>query len=195
MAEPPSKRCRIPETEQQFIRIELFTMAGETVQSLLAPSTIHGRELLDLVSGAQAQSGSVVKLLYGVSAINKSVPIIAQGITDGARLTLLRVPISEQRRKAVLRKIRTGFPCELSEEEEEDALNSITELEWGARGLDPATLPIGLQSLTIGSEFNQSLDNTALPSGLKSLTFGRCFNQSLGNTALPSGLQSLTFGN
>ena len=57
-------------------------MAGETVQSLLAPSTIHGRELLDLVLPAQAQIGSVPKLLHGVSAINKSAPISAQGITD-----------------------------------------------------------------------------------------------------------------
>ena len=133
MAEPPSKRRRMPDTEQQFINIELFTMAGETVQSLLVPSTIHGRELLDLVLPAQAQIGSVAKLLYGESAINKSVPISAQGITDGARLTLLRVPISEQRRKAVVCKITTGFPYELSEEED-DALNSITELEWGTRG-------------------------------------------------------------
>ena len=53
------------------------------------------------------------------------MPISAQGITDCARLTLLRIPISEQRREAVVRKIMTGFPYELSEEEE-DALNSIT---------------------------------------------------------------------
>ena len=137
MEEPPSKRRRMPETEQQFMKIELFTMAGETVQSLLVPSTILGRELLDLVLPAQAHHGSVAKLLHGVSAINKSVPISAQGITDCARLTLLRVPISEQRRKAVLRKITTGFPYEPNEEE--DALNSITELKWGARCLDHAT--------------------------------------------------------
>ena len=104
----------MPETEQQFMKIDVFTMAGETVQSLLVPSTILGRELLDLVLPAQAQSGSVVKLLYGESAIMKSVPINAQCITNGARLMLLRVPISEQRRNAVLRKIRRGFPCELS---------------------------------------------------------------------------------
>ena len=61
MAEPPSKRRRMPDTEQQFIKIELFTMAGETVQSLFVPSTIHGRELLDLVLPAQAQIGSVAK--------------------------------------------------------------------------------------------------------------------------------------
>ena len=125
MVAPPSKRCRMPETEQQCIKIELFTMAGETVQSLLVPSTIHGRELLDLVLPAQAQIGSVSKLLHGVSAINKSAPISAQGITDGAQLTLLRIPISGQRRKEVVRKIMTGFPYELSEEED-DALNSIT---------------------------------------------------------------------
>ena len=155
--------------------------------------TILGRELLDLVLPAQAHHGSVAKLLHGASAINKSAPISAQGITDCARLTLLRVPISEKRRKAVVRKITTGFPYELSEEED-DALNSITELGWGARGLDHATLPSGLRSLTFDDDFNQSLDNTALPSGLKNLTFSRSFNQSLGNTALPSGLQSLTFG-
>ena len=98
MVAPPSKRRRMPEAEQQCIKIELFTMAGETVQSLLVPSTIHGRELLDLVLPAQAQIGSVPKLLHGVSAINKSAPISAQGITDGAQLTLLRIPISGQRR-------------------------------------------------------------------------------------------------
>ena len=136
----------MPETEQQFMKIDVFTMAGETVQSLWVPSTIIGRDLLDLVLPAQARHGSVAKLLHCVSAINKSVPISAQGITDCARLTLLRVPISEQRRKAVVCKIMTGFPYELSEEED-DALNSITELEWGARGLDHATLPSGLQSL------------------------------------------------
>ena len=193
MGDPPSKRRRMPETERQFIKIDVFTIAGETVQSLLVLSTILGRELLDLVLPAQSHRGSVAKLLHGVSAINKSVPISAQGITDCARLTLLRVPISEKRRKAVVRKITTGFPYELSEEED-DALNSITELEWGARGLDHATLPSGLQSLTFDDDFNQSLGNTALPSGLKSLTFGRDFNHSLDNTALPSGLQSLTFG-
>ena len=75
MADPPSKRRRIEEAERQFIKIELFTMAGETVQSLWVPSTIHGRELLDLVLPAQAQHGSVAKLLHGVSAINKSAPI------------------------------------------------------------------------------------------------------------------------
>ena len=146
MEEPPSKRRRMPETEQQFIKIDVFTMAGETVQSLWVRSAILGRELLDMVLPAQAHHGSVAKLLHGVSAINKSAPISAQGITDGAQLTLFRMPISEQRRKAVLRKITTGLPYELSEEEE-DALNSITELEWGTRGLDHATLPSGLQSL------------------------------------------------
>ena len=123
--EPPSKRRRMPETEQQFMKIDVFTMAGETVQSLFVPSTILGRELLDMVLPAQAHHGSVAKLLHGVSAINKSAPISAQGITDCARLTLFRMPISEQCREAVVRKIMTGFPYELSEEEE-DALNSIT---------------------------------------------------------------------
>ena len=87
---------------------------------------------------ALAQHGSVAKLLHGVSAINKSVPISAQGITDGARLTLVRMCISEQRRKEVCRKIMTGFPYEL--DEEEDALNSITQLKWGAPCLDHVTL-------------------------------------------------------
>ena len=146
MDDPPSKRRRMPETEQQFIKIDVFTVAGETVQSLWVPSTILGRELLDFVLSAQAHHGSVAKLLHGVSAINKSAPISAQGITDCARLTLVRMRISEQRRKEVVRKIMTGFPYELNDEEE-DALNSITELEWGARGLDHATLPSGLQSL------------------------------------------------
>ena len=95
-------------------------MAGKTVQSLLVPSTILGRELLDLVLPAQAHHGSVAKLLHGVSAINKSAPISAQGITDCARLTLVRMPISEQSRKAVVRKLMTGFPYVLSEEEEEE---------------------------------------------------------------------------
>ena len=95
MDDPPKKRRRIAEAERQFIKIELFTMAGETVQSLLVPSTIHGRELLDLVLPAHAHHGSVAKLLHGVSAINKSAPISAQGITDCARLTLLRIPISD----------------------------------------------------------------------------------------------------
>ena len=99
----------MPETEQQFMKIDVFTMAGETVQSLLVPSTILGFELLDMVLPAQARHGIVAKLLHGVSAINKSVPISAQGITDCARLTLLRVPISEHRRDAVIRKISTGF--------------------------------------------------------------------------------------
>ena len=103
--EPPSKRRRIAEAERQFIKLELCTMAGETVQSLWVPSTIHGRELLDLVLPAQARHGSVAKLLHGVSAINKSAPISAQGITDCAWLTLLRIPISEQRRDAVVRKV------------------------------------------------------------------------------------------
>ena len=129
--EPPSKLRHMPETEQQFMKIDVFTMAGETVQSLFVPSPILGRELLDLVLPAQAQIGSVPKLLHGVSAINKSAPISAQCITDCARLTLLRVPISEQRRNAVVRKITTGFPYELSEEEA-DALNSIHQLKWGA---------------------------------------------------------------
>ena len=103
--EPPSKRRRMPETEQQFMKIDVFTMAGETVQSLFVPSTILGRELLDMVLPAQAHHGSVAKLLHGVSAINKSAPISAQGITDCARLTLVRMRISEQRRKEVVRKI------------------------------------------------------------------------------------------
>ena len=94
--EPPSKRRRMPETEQQFMKIDVFTMAGETVQSLFVPSTILGRELLDMVLPAQTRHGIVAKLLHGVSAINKSVPISAQGITDCARLTLLRMPISEE---------------------------------------------------------------------------------------------------
>ena len=123
-----SEAPTLEEKKAFFSKIDVFTMAGETVQSLLVPSTFLGRELLDLVLPAQAHHGSVAKLLHGVSAINKSAPISAQGITDCARLTLLRVPISEQRRKAVVRKITTGFPYELSEEEEEDALNSITEL-------------------------------------------------------------------
>ena len=190
--EPPSKRRRVPETEHQFMKIDVFTMAGETVQSLWVPSTIIGRDLLDLVLPAQARHGSVAKLLHGVSAINKSVPISAQGITDCARLTLLRVPISEHRRNAVIRKISTGFPYELSEEED-DAFNSITELVWGARGLAHAGLPSDLQSLTFDDDFNR-LGKTALPSRLKSLTFGRDFNKSLGNTALPSCLQNLTLG-
>ena len=97
MEGPPSKRRRMSETEQQFINIDVFTMAGENVQSLLVPSTILGRELLDLVLPAHAHHGSVAKLLHGDSTINKSLPICAQGITDCARLTLLRVPISEQR--------------------------------------------------------------------------------------------------
>ena len=92
MEYPPSKRRRIAEAEQQFINIDVLTVAGETVQSLFVPSTILGRELLDLVLPAQAQIGSVPKLLHGVSAINKSAPISAQGITDCARLTLLRMP-------------------------------------------------------------------------------------------------------
>ena len=127
MEYPPSKRRRIAEAEQQFINIDVLTVAGETVQSLLFPSAIHGRELLDLVLPAQAHHGIVAKLLHGVSAINKSAPISAQGITDCARLTLVRMRISEQRRKEVVRKIMTGFPYELNDEEE-DALNSITEL-------------------------------------------------------------------
>ena len=110
MEGPPSKRRRMLETEQQFIKIDVFTMAGETVQSLLVPSTIHGRELLDLVLPAQTQIGSVPKLLHGVSAINKSAPISAQGITDGALLTLVRMRISEQRRKEVVRNMTTGLP-------------------------------------------------------------------------------------
>ena len=69
MDDPPSRRRRIAEAERQFIKIELFTMAGEPVQSLWVPSTIHGRELLDLVLPAQARHGSVAKLLHGVSAI------------------------------------------------------------------------------------------------------------------------------
>ena len=71
MKDPPSKRRRIAEAERQFIKIDVFTIAGETVQSLFVPSTILGRELLDLVLPAQAHHGSVAKLLHCVSAINK----------------------------------------------------------------------------------------------------------------------------
>ena len=99
------RKRRTPKTEQQFMKIDVFTMAGEPVQSVLVPSTILGRELLDMVLPAQAHHGSVAKLLHGVSAINKSAPISAQGITDCAWLTLLRIPISEQRRDAVVRKV------------------------------------------------------------------------------------------
>ena len=72
-------------------------------------------------------------------------------------------------------------------------------VSWGGLGalgmvLDNVVLPSGMQSLTFGSDFDQSLDKTALPSGLQGLTFGHYFNRSLDNTALPSGLQSLTLG-
>ena len=73
-----SLRRHMPETEQQFIKNDVFTMAGETVQSFLVPSTILGRELLDLVLPAQAHHGIAAKLLHGVSAINKSAPVSAQ---------------------------------------------------------------------------------------------------------------------
>ena len=60
---------------------------------------------------------------------------------------------------------------------------------------DPSlALPSGLQSLTLGSDFNQSLEGVTLPSGLQSLTFGEWFDQSLERVTLPSRLQSLTFG-
>ena len=58
--EPPSKRRRMPETDQQFMKIGVFTMAGETVQSLFVPSTILGRELLDMVLPAQAKHTTAV---------------------------------------------------------------------------------------------------------------------------------------
>ena len=45
-------------------------------------------------------------------------------------------------------------------------------------------LPSSLQSLTFGSDFNQSMQKVALP----------CGNQSMEKVALPCSLQSLTFG-
>lgn len=54
------------------------------------------------------------------------------------------------------------------------------------------TLPSGLQSLSLGSRFNQCLEGLSLPN-LQSLSFGDTFNQPLQGVTLPS-LQSLAFG-
>ena len=53
-------------------------------------------------------------------------------------------------------------------------------------------LPCSLQSLTFGSDLNQSMLKAALPGGLQSLTFGFGFNQDMEKVALPSCLQCLT---
>ena len=55
-------------------------------------------------------------------------------------------------------------------------------------------LPDSLQSLTFGDSFNQRLDQVALPKNLQSLTFGACFSQSLDQITLPCSLESCTFG-
>ena len=73
MTLPPSKRRRMQDITV-LMKIELFTMAGEFVQSLLVPSTILGFELLDMVLPAQAQHGSVAKLLHGVQQVRTPVP-------------------------------------------------------------------------------------------------------------------------
>ena len=43
------------------------------------------------------------------------------------------------------------------------------------------TWPAGLQSLTLGGNFDRSLDNVTWPAGLQSLTLGENFNQRLDN--------------
>jgi len=51
------------------------------------------------------------------------------------------------------------------------------------------TWPAGLQSLSVGRDYNQSLDNVTWPAGLQSLSLGYRFNQSLDNVSWPAGLQ------
>ena len=63
--------------------------------------------------------------------------------------------------------------------------------------MENATLPAGLQNLTVGYFFNQDMRNVMLPSGLLSLVvqnvgFSGCLNPNMQNLAMPRGLQSLS---
>ena len=73
-------------------------------------------------------------------------------------------------------------------------LESITLGADFNQSLDGVQLPHSLVSLTFGRDFNQCLDNTFLPLNLRSLTFGHSFDRSMERVSLPSSLQSLTFG-
>ena len=52
-------------------------------------------------------------------------------------------------------------------------------------------LPITLQSLTFGREFNQTLEGVIFPSGLQSLTFGDKFNHRVGRSYISKSSSKL----
>ena len=61
--------------------------------------------------------------------------------------------------------------------------------------LEHLILPLGLQDLTFGNDFNQALEEAfILPAHLQSLKFGHHFNRSLSHVDWPKSLRTLAFG-
>ena len=77
--------------------------------------------------------------------------LVAQGITDGSQLTLVKSPISKQDQQAVVDKMHDGRLAD--DGGDVVVLNSITELYWNSAFLANLRLPSGLQSLTFGYFF------------------------------------------
>lgn len=73
-------------------------------------------------------------------------------------------------------------------------LESLTLGTHFNQSLVDVTWPASLKSLTFGYYFNTSMEGVQLPLDLEHLKFGASFNQSLKKVILPPNLRSLTLG-
>ena len=129
------------------VNITVCTISGTSLQ-MCVNDTVLGQDVLDstLTLLPRHTGIGIAKLLHGSNRIDMSRPVLNQGVTDGADLTLVWVSIEKQQQQAVVEKMLAGR--DIDGEYELDVLNSITELAWSAPFLDNLILPTRLQSLT-----------------------------------------------
>ena len=220
MDSPPgqNKRRRIDGNDsagtvgEGLIELEVLGISGECMLTLNVADSMRGRELWKMILDRIPSKPGLQLVVSHTSRLVLNESLQQQGLRgQWAQVSATYMPVN----------LHTAwrFAHGHRVEDEEFSLNGITEVS-GVSEQTPALLhnlpeslhtliymsfnqeihhidiklPPGLQSLTFGTNFNQSLDNVTWPAGLQSLTFGICFTQSLDKVTWPAGLQSLTFG-
>ena len=127
-----SDRCGDSKTAE--VSITVRAMSGAVLYNRCIQSSSSGKWLLDQVLQQHPRSGSGVgKLLREKVHIDASKPLGEQGVTDGSELAMVWLPISREQQVAAVKKMTNGH---LLDEDDMDAFNSLSDVCWGAPGLD-----------------------------------------------------------
>ncbi len=143
------------------------------------------------LSRLEPKAGAGLSLQHGSKMVVLNQSLVQQGIAERgaattAGLSCAYIPM----RVADAWRFMKGLPVD----EEEFALQGLTEIE-GVHAMGKLQhMPLSLRSLTFGDAFNQSLEEAILPRNLERLVFGHQFDKCLEQVHWPRNLQSLTLG-